>query len=268
MGCRLVDVALPSLTAAFRGRHARQSLDAAAPYNSTAKYGAVKPNAGYFNHLNNFAKLRLWELPIAGRAVFLDADTIVLRNLDHLFDTRLPFMAACDHNCANLQNLDALNSGVFVTSPSPRTYDAMVERLRTDDRLWTRTDQTFLQTFFPEWNHLSWAYNAVQYLRLAPNAPFDVKRVYVVHYAMHKPWDPTPLPRESPALQPLHDLWWRFYRGEDVGDAPGGQAWPFHVSIVGQSEEQTLPFGCGTHAVDRWLIVDQDGSPHQRFVVG
>ena len=35
--------------------------------------------------LDNFAKLRLWQLPVA-RVVFLDADTLVLLFVDRLFD--------------------------------------------------------------------------------------------------------------------------------------------------------------------------------------
>ena len=39
---------------------------------------------GFHTPLDNFVKLRLWQLPYE-RVVFLDADTIVVRNIDRLF---------------------------------------------------------------------------------------------------------------------------------------------------------------------------------------
>ena len=234
-GCWLWDVALPDLTPDFVARHSPTNMGQHAPYKSTAEYGAQKPTA--FWHLHNFAKLRLWQLTPLERVVFLDADTIVLRNIDSLFHTTEPFMAACDLNCSNLDKLVALNSGVFVTTPSATTYDTMVERLRTDDRLWRRTDQSFLESWFPDWNHLSCSYNTVQYAFLV--APFDVSRTRVLHFAMQKPWETREVlltKATRRALRPLHDLWWRMYRGEDLEFVFGD-----HGAVNTEDEDSETP---------------------------
>jgi alpha-N-acetylglucosamine transferase len=42
-----------------------------------------------------------------------------------------------------------MNSGVFVARPSLETFAAMLKMLDQPDMFWRRTDQTFLQTFFP-----------------------------------------------------------------------------------------------------------------------
>ena len=64
-----------------------------------------------------FTKLHCWRLTRFSRCVFLDADTLVLRNCDELFD-REEFSAAPDAGWP-----DCFNSGVFVYRPSEDTYD-------------------------------------------------------------------------------------------------------------------------------------------------
>lgn len=63
-----------------------------------------------------FTKLHLWNLTDYDKLVFLDADTLPLRNIDDLFD-RPNFSAAPDAGWP-----DCFNSGVFVTEPSEKDY--------------------------------------------------------------------------------------------------------------------------------------------------
>ena len=55
-----------------------------------------------------FTKLHSWRLTQYDKCVFLDADTIVLQNIDDLFE-RDPFAAAPDSGWP-----DCFNSGVFL----------------------------------------------------------------------------------------------------------------------------------------------------------
>ncbi|NHW59692.1 glycosyl transferase, partial [Escherichia coli] len=77
-GARLIHVDLLPTSDAFNAAHARAALHAAAPFTKGGKPAFHTP-------LDNFAKLRLWQLDYA-RVAFLDADTLVLRNCDRLFD--------------------------------------------------------------------------------------------------------------------------------------------------------------------------------------
>ncbi|PIO74451.1 glycosyltransferase, family 8 [Teladorsagia circumcincta] len=63
-----------------------------------------------------FTKLHCWRLTQYTKAVFLDADTMVLQNADELFE-RPEFSAAADIGWP-----DCFNSGVFVYVPSMETY--------------------------------------------------------------------------------------------------------------------------------------------------
>ena len=68
----------------------------------------------------SFRKLNLWLLTRFKKCVFLSADTLVLQNVDELFD-REELSAAPDSSWP-----DCFNSGVFVFVPSKKTYDALV----------------------------------------------------------------------------------------------------------------------------------------------
>jgi alpha-N-acetylglucosamine transferase len=68
----------------------------------------------------SFTKIQLWRLTQYAKLVYLDADTLPLKNIDELFD-RPCFSAAPDSGWP-----DCFNSGVFVTKPSESTYQDLV----------------------------------------------------------------------------------------------------------------------------------------------
>lgn len=67
-----------------------------------------------------FTKLQLWSLTDLSKVVFLDADMIVLQNIDELFE-REELSA-----CADVGWPDCFNSGLFVAVPSIATYNALI----------------------------------------------------------------------------------------------------------------------------------------------
>nr|GEV93967.1 phosphoenolpyruvate carboxylase kinase 2-like [Tanacetum cinerariifolium] len=73
------------------------------------------------------------------RVVYLDADTIVVKNIDDLFK--------CGKFCANLKHSERLNSGVMVVEPSAELFNDMVSKVTT---LYSYTggDQGFLNTYY------------------------------------------------------------------------------------------------------------------------
>lgn len=68
-----------------------------------------------------FSKLHAWKLERYSKCVFLDADTLVLTNVDELFE-REELSAAPDVGWP-----DMFNSGVFVFCPSSETFLALKE---------------------------------------------------------------------------------------------------------------------------------------------
>lgn len=207
LGCRLVAVKHLPLSDAFNERHARKNIHGAAPFTKGRKPDFHTP-------LDNFCKLRLWQLVEYETCVFIDADALVLRNIDKLFD--YPEFAAAPNVYEGLADFHRLNSGVFVAKPSLQTFAQMLDRLDQPDAFWQRTDQTFLQAFFPDWHGLPVFMNMLQYVWFNMPDIWDWESISVLHYQYEKPWE-----KDHPKvdrLRPLIDLWHAFHDGRDIPD--------------------------------------------------
>ena len=146
----------------------------------------------------------MWEFEEFDRVVFLDADTIVVRNIERLFG--YPEFSAAPNLYETLNDMHRLNSGVFVAEPSRATYDDMLEQLVVPEKFWKRTDQTFLETYFPDWHGLPYVYNVLQYVYFNLPLLWQWESIRVVHYQYEKPWEQDHV--RSVQLKPLIDLWY------------------------------------------------------------
>ena len=212
LGCRLLPVDPLPVSGEFRARHTRTAQHAEAPFTKGNK-------PAFHDPLDNFVKLRLWELEQYRKVVFLDADMLVIQNIDRLFG--YPEFVAAPNVYESLADFHRMNSGVFVAEPSRRTYEAMMARLDQPNVFWRRTDQTFLQAYFPDWHGLPYIFNTLQYVWFNLPGLWDWHSIHVVHYQYEKPWDPNHPKREL--LQPLIDLWWHIL---DHGTMPDHLAQP------------------------------------------
>jgi len=197
LDCTVRAVAPLPLSEGFRARHTRKAQHLRAPFTK-----GNKPQ--FHDPLHNFSKLRLWELEQFNKVVFLDADALVIRNIDHLFE--LDEFTAAPNLYETMSDLDRMNSGVFIAEPNRQTFDAMLAALDRPDVFWERTDQTFLQTFFPKWRPLSYVYNTLQYVWFNLPHLWHWDRIHVIHYQYEKPWEQNNPKRER--LAPLIDAWW------------------------------------------------------------
>ena len=109
--------------------------------------------AGRQDLASTLTKLHLFRLVQFRKVIFLDADTLCLQPLSHLFNLAADFSAAPDSGWP-----DCFNSGMFVATPSADTFDKLVE-MSTERGSWDGGDQGLLNDFFPDWNRLSFTYN-------------------------------------------------------------------------------------------------------------
>lgn len=207
LGCRLIEVDHLDLSDDFNQRHARGNLHAAAPFAKGRKPEFHSP-------LDNFCKLRLWQLIEYEKCVFIDADALVLRNIDRLFD--YPEFSAAPNVYESLEDFKRLNSGVFVARPSDATFAAMLERLDQPDVFWRRTDQTFLENFFADWHGLPVYMNMLQYVWFNLPELWDWSQIGVLHYQYEKPWEANHPKAER--LEPLIALWHAYHKGTAIPD--------------------------------------------------
>ncbi len=205
LGCRLIRVEHLPLSDAFNARHGRTALHSAAPFTKGRKPSFHSP-------LDNFCKLRLWQMVEYETCVFIDADALVLKPIDRLFG--YPEFSAAPNVYESLADFTRLNSGVFVARPSLLTFDRMLQRLDQPDAFWKRTDQTFLETFFPDWHGLPVYMNMLQYVWFTMPLLWDWPSISILHYQYEKPWETNHPKAEK--LAPLIDLWRRFHEDLDI----------------------------------------------------
>ncbi|XP_040316083.1 glycogenin-2 [Herpailurus yagouaroundi] len=170
-------------------------------------------------------KLHCWTLTHYSKCVFLDADTLVLSNIDELFD-RVEFSAAPDPGWP-----DCFNSGVFVFQPSLETHGLLL-RHAMDHGSFDGADQGLLNSFFSSWStadihkHLPFIYN------LSSNTAYTYSPAFkrfgssakVVHFlGPTKPWNYKYNPQTGSVLEDgsglgtqhqtsFLNLWWTVYQ--------------------------------------------------------
>lgn len=198
--CQIITTPPLPLSKEFVGNHSRHAQHSKTPFLQ-----GVKPS--FHNPINNFNKLYLWTLEDYKKLVFIDADIIVLQNIDRLFD--YPEGSAAPNLYEKLSDFGRMNSGLFVAKPSNATFNKMLKALDTPGAYWPRTDQTFLQSFWPNWHSLPFFYNTLQYLYFNIPELWQWKNIKTIHYQYEKPWDKEHNKREQ--LKPLIDLWWAMY---------------------------------------------------------
>jgi alpha-N-acetylglucosamine transferase len=201
-GARLWPVDLLPTSDGFNAAHAKDRIHGLNPFTRGTKPPFHTP-------LDNFAKLRLWELPYE-RVVFLDADTLVLRPIDRLFD--YPELSAAPNVYESLADFGRMNSGVFAARPGRATFARLMAALDAPGAYWPRTDQTFLQAAFPDWHGLPVFDNLLQYVWLNLPGLWSWEQVRVVHFQYEKPWVEH---AKADRLRVLIELWRAF-----AGDGP------------------------------------------------
>lgn len=91
----------------------------------------------------------------------------------------------------------------------------MLERLDHPGAFWRRTDQTFLQEWFPDWHGLPVFYNMLQYVWFNMPELWHWPDIHVLHFQYEKPWQDH---AKVDQLRPLIDLWRAFADGTEIPD--------------------------------------------------
>lgn len=93
------------------------------------------------HYRDTFTKLRIWQLVMFRKVVYIDVDVIILRNLDDLFDLdewSVPMDAE--------QN--RYSTGMMVLEPLAETFDDMMKKLQTTTVSMELPDLLFLKEYF------------------------------------------------------------------------------------------------------------------------
>lgn len=157
-----------------------------------------------------YSKLNVFDQTQYDKIVYLDADMLILRNIDELF--KYPHMSAVIAG-GMLPGKSArrhLNSGIFVFEPSHELFEDMVGKIGKIEKLEPGgsinkprhgSDQDFLNAYYPDWpnqkeRQLDHKYNIIHYLLDEYNKSFGYsiengpRPISIIHYASYlKPWN-------------------------------------------------------------------------------
>lgn len=161
----------------------------------------------YRNWDYTFDKLFMWGQTRFEKIVFIDADMIVVRNIDHLFDAPAFSASKAGIQYPGCEWKTYLNSGLIVLTPDLQIMNSLLELastlvpgMRSEGQ--PVGDQDIINAYVPDWPHrddltLDDGYNLfaqyIQYYRrhlgYTLSAKGKGKGIYVIHYVgLTKPW--------------------------------------------------------------------------------
>ncbi|XP_073098513.1 putative UDP-glucuronate:xylan alpha-glucuronosyltransferase 3 isoform X1 [Elaeis guineensis] len=135
----------------------------------------------------NYSKFRLWQLTDYDKIIFIDADMLILRNIDFLFT--MPEITATENNAT------LFNSGVMVIEPSNCTFQLLMERINEIES-YNGGDQGYLNEIFTWWHRMPKYMNFLKFFwngdrvraKKTQLLGAEPPVLYVLHYLGLKPW--------------------------------------------------------------------------------
>ncbi|KAI0038119.1 glycosyltransferase family 8 protein [Auriscalpium vulgare] len=152
------------------------------------------PHAGkgvHWRFVDQYTKLNMWTLDTLGidRVVYLDADTLVLRNFDELF--QLPFTFAAVPDVWDVQFKLGINAGVLAARTSSDEFRNMMRQLGRARFPLLEAEQAFLNLYFgAETVRLPYEYNGNLVIKERSPVMWAAMRdaLRIVHYTVPKPF--------------------------------------------------------------------------------
>ncbi|TYH79758.1 hypothetical protein ES332_D03G084500v1 [Gossypium tomentosum] len=137
----------------------------------------------------NYSKFCLWQLTDYDKIIFIDADLLILRNIDFLFE--MPEISAIGNNAT------LFNSGVMVIEPSNCTFQILMDHIN-EIKSYNGGDQGYLNEIFTWWHRIPKHMNFLKHFwegdeeekKQMKTRLFgaDPPILYVIHYLGNKPW--------------------------------------------------------------------------------
>ncbi|KIP05293.1 glycosyltransferase family 8 protein [Phlebiopsis gigantea 11061_1 CR5-6] len=162
---------------------------------------------------DQYTKLSLWTLDTSPQPitslVYLDSDTLVLRNFDELFTLPYTFAAAPDVYLDARGFTTGFNAGVMLLKPDSRLYRQLRASVPAARFPREMAEQAFLNQFFAtDVLRLPYAYNGNIALKQRSRGVWDGIRaeMRVIHYTIVKPfvshsWKTVPLDKMEERVQ-------------------------------------------------------------------
>ncbi|CAF1059959.1 unnamed protein product [Rotaria sordida] len=198
----------------------------------------------YPHFFHAWKKLRAFEMvDICDKCVFLDADIILLQNIDELFDLNDNISFAAVQTCTcNLRKISTFpeswkpencpytreqysnntthdnspanvifNAGLFLFRPNLTIFQQMLEALNTWDLTEFKfAEQDFLNKFYHDtWTRIPFIYHGIKVFSKSHPHLWDLSKLKTIHYVNAKPWQKSD--EGNVEYEIINRLWWEAY---------------------------------------------------------
>ena len=179
--------------------------------SKTCKPQTYRENPNFANNCYN--KIHLWNQDY-DKIIYFDADVIVVKNTDHLFNLTHEFAAGSSFQttyCTETRKpikagwkSEYFNSGVMVLRPDKKVFSDLIRMKDTVSTPNDPSDQGLLNHYFSKrWHRLKPIYNFTRRVHdVAPHKWQEMKdEICVLHFTLEKPWKK----RENTEI---NKIWW------------------------------------------------------------
>lgn len=161
-------------------------------------------------------KILIWQLTQYDHIIYLDADTIPLKSLDHLFEKYASQKPTEVVSAPDIGWPDVFNSGVMLIKPDTSVFTYLKDFSEAENSSYDGADQGLLNEAFHlqgtegySWTRLPFIYNMTPstLYQSSPATERFFYDIHVVHFVGSvKPWLYSPLQGSI-----FHDLWWKVF---------------------------------------------------------
>lgn len=151
----------------------------------------------HYTFIDQYTKLNIWTLDQIGikTAVYLDADTMVRRNFDEIWNLPFEFGAVPDIYVDDPGFTPGFNAGILLFHPSTAMFKDMVSKLETTTFRLVDAEQSFLNHYFgAQAVRLPYAYGGnIAIKERSPEMWQGLQKdLRIIHYTLSKPFDAEP----------------------------------------------------------------------------
>ena len=168
----------------------------------------------FWRFLDQYTKLRIWtldrDLTSLKSIVYLDADTLVKRAFDELFDIPFVFSASPDVYLDHRGFTVGFNAGVLAIKPDSTVFDDMLTKIYRNDYKHAEAEQGFLNLYYGQQVvRLPHVYNGNLAIKGKSRQYWDAiqDQMRIVHFTLTKPFDVLPKCGGMDEACTLEEIW-------------------------------------------------------------
>mgnify|MGYP000327006049 CR=1 FL=1 len=143
-----------------------------------------------------FTKINIWKEINYKKLLYIDADTIVLKNIDHIFKINHNLSAVLGGS--TFHNYKGIEAGILLLKPSIDTYNNLIKAMNSDKYDLRMSDQTLINDYFLKHDKINYLEEKWNRLQKKNNS---ILGAFIYHWNGQKPW----------INRVINDNIWNFY---------------------------------------------------------